>query len=93
MVCMLLLRVGREPFVVSRAFDATLEYPGEGPRRQALPPELRPRVDLADGPARTPGVRERRRVCLRDFREWADADVDQAQADLLPVVEAVLLFV
>ena len=69
-IAKLVFSAGRRPPVAFKDFDATLGYPGEGPRRQALPLADRPAVDLTAAPDRTEPVLHRRAVLLDEFRNW-----------------------
>ena len=53
-----------------KEFDSTLGFPGEGPRRQKLPLELRPAVDLLEHGPTTAAVSSRRHVLRTAFATW-----------------------
>ena len=53
-----------------RRFDSTLGFPGEGPRGQSLPLNLRPAVVLLDGVGRNPEVLERRAAAVLLLQDW-----------------------
>ena len=86
---LVLLLVRFRPLVegprAGRIFDSTLGYPGEMPRRQHLPLDRRPAVDLLDGVGRNPEVQGRRATALLHLRGWLEADgLDWAEFLELP---------